>query len=151
MRLIVRGRDDAERFTTPEPYVVVSITDPPPHSTPADLHTDAAEILRHEFHDFNPPRHEPNHPFEGKTILAWSMQPHHAHSIWEFVRRHRDKTILIHCEAGVSRSPSIAYAIADCMGINRATLDTGGQNDTGFEYHNGKRHCYRTMVNRSRA
>lgn len=38
----------------------------------------------------------------------------HAHDILDFVTRHWDKvnTLMVHCEAGLSRSPAIAAAIA---------------------------------------
>jgi predicted protein tyrosine phosphatase len=39
--------------------------------------------------------------------------PEHAREIWDFVLRHRDvERVVIHCDAGISRSPAVAAALA---------------------------------------
>lgn len=44
----------------------------------------------------------------------------HVKASIEFARQHRDNKLLIHCAAGVSRSPAIALAvIADRLGVDR--------------------------------
>jgi predicted protein tyrosine phosphatase len=52
---------------------------------------------------------------------------HHVHAGLRFARRHAGRHMLIHCQAGVSRSTALAYAILvdrhDAVGDERAMLE----------------------------
>ncbi len=50
----------------------------------------------------------------GHTIV---FVPEHARAIWHFVEEHRAEIerVVVHCDAGLSRSPAVAAAISRCM------------------------------------
>ncbi len=88
------------------PHVIISITS---HADDvARLRTTDAclGILRLSFVDIE--RASSVHPED--TLFS----PTHATSIWDFVELHRPKIerLLVHCDAGFSRSPAVAAAIA---------------------------------------
>ena len=64
----------------------------------------------------------------------------HARQIWDFVLIHRDSVqrIVIHCDAGVSRSPAVAAALARTLGGDESEFFTG-------KYHPNMR-VYRLLV-----
>lgn len=86
---------------------VISITDP--DSDPAQLECDEQFILRQQFHDL-----DRIHP---KLTEVTYFSDLHAEEIVDFVLFHRSDNIVVHCEAGVSRSPAIAAAISQHFGI----------------------------------
>lgn len=101
------SREDAAIFVHPRPFVVISITDP--GSVPAEFvpceHRRA--VLRMEFHDLDAVPDGLN----GKDLVIYGRE--HARRVLEFVEEHRSvDLILIHCEAGLSRSAGLAAAIA---------------------------------------
>lgn len=60
------------------------------------------------------------------TYGAFCITPHHAHNIIEFVERYLTSgleeqkgpnRIMIHCEAGISRSPAVGIALATIYGL----------------------------------
>ena len=94
------------------PYIVISISDP---GTPKPrIRTDGLcrAILRFRFHDAEPAGNFPTPP----TIKL--MTSGEAREIWEAVQQHRGQidTIVVHCEAGMSRSPAVAAAICRALG-----------------------------------
>lgn len=126
MKLIVRSRADAQRMVTSlfsKAFGVISITDPEHPEAKIDGHFNCTGVLRLQFHDIDPPRWADS-PFHAIDEYR-AMHDGHASRIWEFVRDQWPKadTLLIHCEAGVSRSPSAAMAIADAYAIGRDTID----------------------------
>lgn len=114
MKLIVRPRWRVKELSLDEPHVIISITDPPPFGGPATFPQRWGQLAvgRWQFADV----HE-EHPL--------AMQPEHAREIWAFVEKWRADAavIVVHCEAGASRSPSIAMAIADRLRIKRDCID----------------------------
>lgn len=52
---------------------------------------------------------------------------HHARQVWDFVLRHRDavKRVVVHCDAGISRSPAVAAALARALGGDDAEFFAG--------------------------
>lgn len=141
-RIIVRSRADAERqvkeFFSPA-FAVISITDPGYPEARVDGHNCCTGVLRLKFDDIDPPRWEPR-DWDDKTV----MHDGHASRTWEFVRDQWLKidTLLIHCEAGVSRSPSLAMAIADVHALGRDAIDW--ERDVNRDPPNG--HVYDTLV-----
>ena len=74
---------------------------------------------------------------ELQTSVA--MTPQQADAIWEFVGKHKEHVdaIVVHCEAGHSRSPAVAAAICEIFGGN------------GHRFFRGKEpnlHVYRLML-----
>jgi predicted protein tyrosine phosphatase len=103
-RYLILNRYEAEAYIGDEPYLMVSITDPVPHGEPAKLQDDPNRVglVRVEFHDIQEP-----------TDGAALMTELHARAIWQAVQAATCELVVVHCEAGVSRSVSVAYAIDD--------------------------------------
>jgi predicted protein tyrosine phosphatase len=104
MEISVLPRFIVERgFCSEYPYVLISITDP--RQTPANLPEDPyrKDVLRLEFHDLTEPL--PGYP----EVFA----EEHAQKIVTFLRDVPwDTHVIVHCEAGVSRSAGVAAGIA---------------------------------------
>ncbi len=121
-------------------HVIISITDPPPDGGPlkAPIRFGREGVLRLEFDDFDLAKigqHDAyllDSAFRGRTIREWAMQPEHAVKIWDFMEQHADvEAVIVHCEAGASRSPSVAMALADVLGIKRGRVHSEGHNMAG--------------------
>jgi predicted protein tyrosine phosphatase len=126
MRLIVLPRHAMARLDLDVPYVVISISDPPPAGEPARIpqRWGLRGVLRLAFLDTDPGRHEYG-LYQGTSVNELSMQPSDGQAIWEFVKRWQNEVgaIVIHCEAGVSRSPSVAMALADALEWGRSCIE----------------------------
>lgn len=86
--------------------VLVSLRDP---GTPrVKACASFIEVLELEFHDLLSEE-------ELKEVKARWIAPHrdHAKAIAEFIRKHEDKNILVHCEAGVSRSAAVCRVLEE--------------------------------------
>jgi predicted protein tyrosine phosphatase len=89
--------------------IVISITDP--KSKPVDLPLFNFEILRLSFHDLD-------QTYPGHAIILFDTDM--AHQIKSFVEERMDETlrawdgliIVVHCEAGISRSAAVAGALS---------------------------------------
>lgn len=113
MRLITGSRAKAETFTTDGPWAAICLRDP---GTPLPrLLDDGWRLTRHdlECHDWR---------FAHEVLLvgddARPFTAEMAKGIWEFLAQVSPSidTLLITCEAGVSRSPGVAAAIARVSG-----------------------------------
>jgi predicted protein tyrosine phosphatase len=105
MNVLNVSRLVAQEATYSPEVVVVSITDP--RQAPATLAWPEAEVLRVAFHDVD------LSPADAARRGITLMTQAHADAIASFVRANPDKHVLVHCEAGISRSYSVASAIAD--------------------------------------
>lgn len=129
MKMFCMSRDGVTKWLASNPLIsvaAVSITDP---SEPIVHFPGCVPVVRVSFHDFDIWRHPETAElkcFGGEqTIAGASMQPSHANLISAFVHscRAKDtKVLLIHCEAGVSRSVSTAKAIADHFRLGRDSI-----------------------------
>lgn len=103
MKIHVLPKSLAKEFKCDEPWVAISIAtivdDWPELPT-----TKRVDLLQIYFPDLD----TPDDLFD-KSMLFNEM---HARQILDFVKMHKDKTFLIHCEAGRSRSPAVAAAIS---------------------------------------
>jgi len=112
IEFLVVGRDEIEDgLLLRAPHVVISIADPgspQPIIRPSGL---CRGILRLRFHDA-----EPTEGFLSPPEIK-QMTHQQAQAIWQFVKKHLSdiKLVVVHCEAGMSRSPAIAAAI--CKGL----------------------------------
>jgi predicted protein tyrosine phosphatase len=140
MDVLVYSRQAIESLPPHDvPHVIISITsdDEPPATLPiAAPSPDGApgacrEVLRLVFADQEP--YIEDDPDERLFSAA------HARAIWDVVLRHREdiERIVVHCHAGMSRSPAVAAAIARGL----------GQDDRPFfrQYYPNM-HVYRVMV-----
>lgn len=114
INLVVLSRPEIEsrHFRLLAPYAVLSITSPRQSKTKIRRHGLCLGVLRLVFNDA-----EPTASFELPPNIK-IMSKRQATIIWRFVLRHVDSvsTIVVHCEAGFSRSPAVAAAICRCLG-----------------------------------
>ncbi len=100
---------EAEDFVPAEPTAAISITSP--GCSNAVLHSGLVDVLRLSFHDAIP---KDNHP-SGTVVFSATE----AKQIVDFIRFHHavsdPRHLLIHCEAGISRSAAVAvFAASEC-------------------------------------
>ena len=120
MDLYVYSRALIERVTPHEvPHIIVSIT-----SGASDVarlpRTDMClGILRLVFPDAD----APSALYPPHALFNVS----HARQIWAFVLQHRENVerVLVHCDAGLSRSPAVAAAIAPALGVDPSDFTQG--------------------------
>ena len=95
-------------------YIVISIHDT--YSSPAKVKQQSGlrAVLQLAFDDAEPT----NSAALPKALTLMTREQ--AKSIWEFVEHHMDTVgaVVVHCEAGVSRSPAVAAALCKSMGGN---------------------------------
>lgn len=140
MRILVRSRCLMSELDLAERYVVVSITDPPPFGGLAEIpqRRGLEDILRLEFFDLDPEDYRETG--EEDSMISKAMKPEHGEKLAKFLWRHRKiPVVVIACEAGASRSPSMAFAIADQLKLPRSIINWAGR-DTQVPPING--HVY---------
>ncbi len=112
------------------PHIIISIRNPdsPPVDVPS--RTGCRGVLRLGFHDIEPPKMSP-----GEKL----MMPEHARRICQFVAEHLHQVDLIvcQCEAGQSRSPAVAAALACALGQDYRKF---------FALYGPNRHVYRLVL-----
>jgi predicted protein tyrosine phosphatase len=132
MEFFVYSRGAIERLPPHDvPHVIISITttaDDQARLPPSPM---CSGVLRLVFPDLDEPR--PDFPGE-------IFGPDHANAICAFVEQHRDQItrVVLHCDAGVSRSPGVAAALAVCLGEDDAEL---------FRRYRPNMRVYRTILN----
>jgi predicted protein tyrosine phosphatase len=109
---VVLSREDAERYEPREREICISIADP--DADPARLSSRFAAVLRLNFTDII----EMGEPSD---VL---FSEDHARAIREFINAWPNATrIVVHCHAGVSRSPGVALGLCDIRGWATAELE----------------------------
>jgi predicted protein tyrosine phosphatase len=109
---VVLSREDAERYEPREREICISIADP--DAEPAHLSNGFAAVLRLHFTDIT----EQGEPSD---VL---FSEDHARAIRQFIDALPDATrIVVHCHAGVSRSPGVALGLCDIQGWATAELE----------------------------
>jgi predicted protein tyrosine phosphatase len=110
--LVVLSREDAERYEPRGKEICISISDP--DAPPARVSSRFAAVLRLNFDDVTE-RGEPS-----DVLFAED----HAREIQEFVDSWPTaKRVMVHCNAGVSRSPGVALGLCDIRGWATAALE----------------------------
>jgi predicted protein tyrosine phosphatase len=109
---VVLSREDAERYEPRRGEICISIADP--DADPAELSRDFAAILRLNFTDIT----EQGDPSD---VL---FSEDHARAIREFIDSWPGAPkIVVHCHAGISRSPGVALGLCDIRGWATAELE----------------------------
>ena len=108
----VLSREAAERYEPSGVEVCISISDP--GAAPAQLSPAFVAVLRLAFNDIVA------NPAPGDILFATE----HAADIVRFVEHwpHAER-IVVHCNAGVSRSPGVALGLCDVFGWPAAKLE----------------------------
>ncbi|HVE78060.1 MAG TPA: hypothetical protein VNA89_04315, partial [Gemmatimonadaceae bacterium] len=110
--LVVLSRGEAERYEPRGLEVCISITDPA--AAPARLSPAFAAVLRLHFHDVT----ERGDPADVLFSAA------HARTITAFLDEWPSaERVVVHCLAGVSRSPGVALGLCDLRGWATAALE----------------------------
>jgi predicted protein tyrosine phosphatase len=111
-KFVVLSREEAERYEPREREICISIADP--DAEPARISGRFAAVLRLHFNDVIE-RGEPS------DVL---FSADHARAIKEFVHEWPNAThVVVHCNAGVSRSPGVALGLCDIRGWATAELE----------------------------
>lgn len=119
-RIDVYNREQACKLT-PRPEVsVISISAP---GKPAPLADGWCEVLRLEFHDID--------PIHGEAPDMVSFNGLHVEEIFDFADRNRERDLMIHCDAGVSRSVAVGLFISNEWGGELHTHTFGKRVYTG--------------------
>jgi predicted protein tyrosine phosphatase len=109
---VVLSREDAELYEPGEREICISIADP--NADPARLSNDFSAVLRLNFTDIV--------ELEEPSDVLFSE--HHARAIRDFIDSWPDATrIVVHCHAGMSRSPGVALGLCDIRGWATAELE----------------------------
>jgi hypothetical protein len=156
-RIIVLPLSGVAKLALDCRFAVLSLVDPGDFAQVPPL-WGFAGLCRLQFHDFDPvPDLSVPDSFRAKA-----MQPEHARDAWAFLSGLREdvEVLVVHCFAGVSRSPSAAMAIADAMSLGRSVIEWGGPVNNGDEFEDDRspfrdynpafgsspnRHVYRLM------
>ena len=144
-RIIVLPRSGASELDLDERYAVVSINDPG-DPCPVKTRWGLLDCLTLHFHDFDTAQVE-----QDEWSARNAMQPEHAMQIWEFVRRYAGgcPILVVHCFAGVSRSISVAMALADGLKLGRNVIGWANRPEWIADAAHGSppnRHVYETMM-----
>ena len=109
---IVLAREEAERYEPRAREICISIADP--DAEPAHISGRFAAVLRLHFNDIIE-RGEPS------DVL---FSADHARAIREFIDSWPNAMrVVVHCNAGVSRSPGVALGLCDLRGWATARLE----------------------------
>jgi predicted protein tyrosine phosphatase len=130
MEFYVYSRGAIERLSPHDvPHVVVSITTTAEDVAKIPSAPSCRGVLRLSFPDLDVPLSD------GPPLFCEEQ----AHAIWEFVLEHRPEVrrIVLHCDAGVSRSPAVAAAIARGLGLDDAEF---------FKRYRPNMRVYRTLL-----
>ena len=107
-RFLVLSRENAAAYEPVRTEVCISITDP--RDLPVALSARFQAVLRLSFSDIG----EATRLHRDSDVL---FAPEHAARIMDFVRRWADvDQIVIHCTAGISRSPGVGLGICELQG-----------------------------------
>jgi predicted protein tyrosine phosphatase len=110
MEIFVYSRHALEAARPHEvPHVIISITSSPDDVAYLRANETCRDVLRLSF----PDAEAPSDRFREEDLFS----PAHAAQIWNFVQQHRSRVerIVVHCDAGVSRSPAVGAAIARAL------------------------------------
>ena len=110
MNIFVYSRGAVEAVEPHEvPHAIISITSSPDDVARLKTNHLCRGILRLSFLDADVP--------SDQALEAQLFSRVHAAQIWEFVRKHRPEVerLVVHCDAGISRSPGVAAAIAKAL------------------------------------
>jgi predicted protein tyrosine phosphatase len=124
-RIVVGSISDAQRYRPQagERYAVLSLLDVGVEVPRIEAHAGFVERLVVHADDCTPA--DAAYTYEGRSLCPLSEQQ--AKQVARFVRANRDRvdTLVVHCHAGLSRSPGAALAIAEALTIAHVEMING--------------------------
>jgi predicted protein tyrosine phosphatase len=112
-------------------HIIISISTPAYEQAKVATNSHTKGVLRLQFHDLD---EAPNPEWQANYGQPVLFGKEHAKRIKSFVIRYRPEEIIVHCDAGISRSPAVAAALS--MYFNGEDYEfwcTGGMyNDRGY-------------------
>ena len=144
MRVKVMGRRRAVLYCYQEnaiPTVMISVSDPRMHYVEYPFCSKSNQvlaILELSFSDADDPK---GLDVYGHEVTSNDlMSDEDGRKIAEFLNKHKDTDVIVHCDAGISRSAGIGSAILKAYtGDDSAIFDDG--------YHMPNMWCYRKTLN----
>ena len=133
MEIFVFGREEIETgIVVKSSYVVISIHDPNKRRPKVKKQSGLRDVLYLAFSGIEPPA-DPRLSAENDFFT-----PAQAEEICAFVHRHKADVgaIVVHCEKGQSRSPAIAAAISEALGLDAQRF---------WELYTPKKYLYETV------
>jgi len=119
-RIIIRSKEDIDLVNVDNPFAIISISDPDDRVSP-EITSRAKRCLFLKFLDTDLTKFT-----AGENLLPRCFNEKLGKSVGEFITlvlNDEIRTLLIHCEVGISRSPSIAMAICDAFELSREIMD----------------------------
>lgn len=132
--VFVRSKGLAAQFESDVPFAAISVSTNA-GEWPVISETNRVALLQLSFADRDMVRE-----ITPETIEKYGLfRQEHAKQILDFVGENWDKVeaFLVHCEAGISRSPAIAAAI---------TKIAGGEDAYYFRHYSPNRYVYKTII-----
>ncbi|HEY7769480.1 hypothetical protein [Longimicrobium sp.] len=106
----------ARRYIPTPGELCVSITD---EEREAALRPGWAEVLRLHFYDMGD-------EYVGRGYDADLFGERHARAIYDLILRHPEAhTVVVHCHAGLCRSPAVAWAVKETFGLRVSIGEAG--------------------------
>jgi predicted protein tyrosine phosphatase len=121
VKILVTDRNGIEKgIDIKSNYIVISIHDSDSRPAKVKKQPGLRAVLPLGFDNVDPTG-------PTKLVTSVAMTPEQADAIWNFVDEHRDEVgaLVVHCEAGHSRSPAVAAAICEVLGGDGRRFFTG--------------------------
>jgi predicted protein tyrosine phosphatase len=141
VNVLVMSQEKAESTIIDVPYIHISVYSPGSDGAVLPDNEKRIDVLRLCFHDIESVN-DPN-DFGLKFLKKYGIEPRlfyteDAQSIIEFLEKHKEvETIVVNCEAGISRSAGIAAAIAKFR---------NGDDESYFKRYHPNLLAYKTLL-----
>lgn len=146
MKLLVKSRAKAVWGNScDEPHVIVSIRNPESDAPKLATNNHTKGIIFFEFDDLDriPEKGSATHKALGNPIL---FDAEMADTVIALLRQTEVRAVIVHCEAGISRSASLAAALAKHFNGDDSEFFSGAIGMHGSKQFHPNLHVYRVML-----